>query len=146
MLANKAVVPDYAMAKLEAIADTHAQAVTRAYEHGGAALAHSSGPSANRIRPSRPAKSRIQSSGKECRSAWPPVVLRIAPVTLPHPRHHRRHTGHRRPGSGRSRAGRAGVADPGSVQHYHPVANGPAVPRYEQLSLDSVHHSPRWTD
>jgi imidazolonepropionase-like amidohydrolase len=34
MLANKAVVPDYAMAKLEAIADTHAQAVTRAYEHG----------------------------------------------------------------------------------------------------------------
>ena len=34
MLANKAAVPDYAMAKLEAIADTHAQAVTRAYEHG----------------------------------------------------------------------------------------------------------------
>jgi imidazolonepropionase-like amidohydrolase len=34
MLANKAVVPAYAMAKLEAIADTHAQAVTRAYEHG----------------------------------------------------------------------------------------------------------------
>ena len=34
MLANKAVVPDYAMAKLEAIADIHAQAVTRAYEHG----------------------------------------------------------------------------------------------------------------
>ena len=34
MLANKAVVPDYAMAKLKAIADTHAQAVTRAYEHG----------------------------------------------------------------------------------------------------------------
>ncbi len=34
MLANKAAVPDYAMAKLEAIADIHAQAVTRAYEHG----------------------------------------------------------------------------------------------------------------
>ncbi len=34
MLANKAAVPDYAMAKLEAIADLHAQAVTRAYEHG----------------------------------------------------------------------------------------------------------------
>jgi imidazolonepropionase-like amidohydrolase len=34
MLANSAGVPDYAMAKLEAIADTHAQAVTRAYEHG----------------------------------------------------------------------------------------------------------------
>jgi imidazolonepropionase-like amidohydrolase len=34
MLANKAAVPDYAFAKLEAIADTHAQAVTRAYEHG----------------------------------------------------------------------------------------------------------------
>ena len=34
MLANKAVVPDYAMAKLEAIAETHAQAVTLAYEHG----------------------------------------------------------------------------------------------------------------
>jgi imidazolonepropionase-like amidohydrolase len=34
MLANKAGVPDYAMAKLEAIADIHAQAVTRAYEHG----------------------------------------------------------------------------------------------------------------
>ncbi len=33
MLANKAVVPDYAMAKLEAMADIHAQAVTRAYEH-----------------------------------------------------------------------------------------------------------------
>ena len=45
-----------------------------------AALAHSSGPSANRIRPSRPEKSRIQSSGKECRSAWPPVVLRMAPA------------------------------------------------------------------
>jgi len=27
-------VPDYAMAKLDAIADIHAQAVTRAYEHG----------------------------------------------------------------------------------------------------------------
>jgi imidazolonepropionase-like amidohydrolase len=34
MLANKAAVPHYALAKLEAIADTHAQAVTRAYEHG----------------------------------------------------------------------------------------------------------------
>ncbi len=34
MLANKATVPDYAMAKLETIADIHAQAVTRAYEHG----------------------------------------------------------------------------------------------------------------
>jgi imidazolonepropionase-like amidohydrolase len=34
MLANKAAVPSYAMAKLEAIADIHAQAVTRAYEHG----------------------------------------------------------------------------------------------------------------
>jgi imidazolonepropionase-like amidohydrolase len=34
MLANKAAVPDYAMAKLEVIADIHAQAVTRAYEHG----------------------------------------------------------------------------------------------------------------
>ena len=34
MLANKATVPDYAMAKLEAIADLHAQAVARAYEHG----------------------------------------------------------------------------------------------------------------
>jgi len=34
MLANKAAVPDYAMAKLEAIADIHAQAVSRAYEHG----------------------------------------------------------------------------------------------------------------
>jgi imidazolonepropionase-like amidohydrolase len=34
MLANEAAVPDYALAKLEAIADTHAQAVTRAYEHG----------------------------------------------------------------------------------------------------------------
>ena len=68
------------------------------------------------------------------------------PVALPHPRHDRRHPGHRRPGSGRSRAGRAGVADPGSVQNDHPVANGPAVPGYEQLSLDSVHHSPRWTD
>jgi hypothetical protein len=42
--------------------------------------------------------------------------------------------------------GVGGVADPGSVQHDHPVANGPAVPGYEQLSLDSVHHSPRWTD
>ena len=34
MLASKALVPEYAMTKLEAIADTHAQAVTRAYEHG----------------------------------------------------------------------------------------------------------------
>jgi imidazolonepropionase-like amidohydrolase len=34
ILANKAGVPDYAVAKLEALADTHAQAVTRAYEHG----------------------------------------------------------------------------------------------------------------
>lgn len=33
MLASKAA-PDYAMAKLEAIADIHAQAVARAYEHG----------------------------------------------------------------------------------------------------------------
>jgi imidazolonepropionase-like amidohydrolase len=34
ILAHKAKVPDYAVAKLEAMADTHAQAVTRAYEHG----------------------------------------------------------------------------------------------------------------
>jgi len=34
MLANAAAVPPYAMAKLEAVADIHAQAVTRAYEHG----------------------------------------------------------------------------------------------------------------
>jgi imidazolonepropionase-like amidohydrolase len=34
MLASKDLVPAYAMVKLEAIADTHAQAVTRAYEHG----------------------------------------------------------------------------------------------------------------
>jgi imidazolonepropionase-like amidohydrolase len=34
ILANKDAVPDYARVKLEAIADTHAQAVTRAYEHG----------------------------------------------------------------------------------------------------------------
>jgi imidazolonepropionase-like amidohydrolase len=34
ILASKAAVPDYAVAKLEALADTHAQAVTRAYEHG----------------------------------------------------------------------------------------------------------------
>jgi len=34
MLANSAAVPDYAMAKLEVVADVHAQAVTRAYEHG----------------------------------------------------------------------------------------------------------------
>ena len=63
------------------------------------------------------------------------------PVALPHPRHHRRHPGHRRPGGRRRRPGRAGVADPGSVQHDHPVADGTAVPGYEQLSLDSVHRS-----
>jgi imidazolonepropionase-like amidohydrolase len=34
MLASKDLVPDYAMAKLEVVADIHAQAVTRAYEHG----------------------------------------------------------------------------------------------------------------
>jgi imidazolonepropionase-like amidohydrolase len=34
MLANKAAVPDYAMAKLELVADIHAQAVSRACEHG----------------------------------------------------------------------------------------------------------------
>jgi imidazolonepropionase-like amidohydrolase len=34
MLAFSSVVPAYAMAKLEAIADIHAQAVARAYEHG----------------------------------------------------------------------------------------------------------------
>jgi imidazolonepropionase-like amidohydrolase len=34
ILANKDDVPDYALVKLEAIADIHAQAVTRAYEHG----------------------------------------------------------------------------------------------------------------
>jgi imidazolonepropionase-like amidohydrolase len=34
MLANKEHVPDYALAKLEAVADIHAQAVTRACEHG----------------------------------------------------------------------------------------------------------------
>ena len=34
MLANKAAVPPYAMAKLEVVADIHAQAVARAYEHG----------------------------------------------------------------------------------------------------------------
>jgi imidazolonepropionase-like amidohydrolase len=34
MLANKAAVPPYAMAKLEAIADRHAEAVARACEHG----------------------------------------------------------------------------------------------------------------
>jgi imidazolonepropionase-like amidohydrolase len=34
MLAFRDAVPPYAMAKLEAIADIHAQAVTRAYEHG----------------------------------------------------------------------------------------------------------------
>ena len=34
MLADKEHVPDYALAKLEAVADIHAQAVTRACEHG----------------------------------------------------------------------------------------------------------------
>jgi imidazolonepropionase-like amidohydrolase len=34
ILTHKDDVPDYALAKLEAIADIHAQAVTRAYEHG----------------------------------------------------------------------------------------------------------------
>jgi len=34
MLASRDVVPSYAMAKLEALADVHAQAVARAYEHG----------------------------------------------------------------------------------------------------------------
>jgi imidazolonepropionase-like amidohydrolase len=34
MLSFRDVVPPYAMAKLDAIADLHAQAVTRAYEHG----------------------------------------------------------------------------------------------------------------
>jgi imidazolonepropionase-like amidohydrolase len=34
ILANKAAIPDYAVAKLEVMADTHAQAMTRAYEHG----------------------------------------------------------------------------------------------------------------
>src|SRR5271165_661663 len=34
ILANPGNVPDYAQVKLEAIADIHAQAVTRAYEHG----------------------------------------------------------------------------------------------------------------
>ena len=34
MLANKAAVPDYALAKLEMIADIHAQAVALAYERG----------------------------------------------------------------------------------------------------------------
>jgi imidazolonepropionase-like amidohydrolase len=34
ILANKAGVPDWALAKLEAMAETHAEAVTRAYEHG----------------------------------------------------------------------------------------------------------------
>jgi imidazolonepropionase-like amidohydrolase len=34
ILANPGNVPDYARVKLEAIADIHAQAVTRAYEHG----------------------------------------------------------------------------------------------------------------
>ena len=34
ILGNKDGVPDYAVAKLEALADIHAQAVTRAHEHG----------------------------------------------------------------------------------------------------------------
>jgi imidazolonepropionase-like amidohydrolase len=34
ILASSAGVPDYALAKLEAVADIHAQAITRAYEHG----------------------------------------------------------------------------------------------------------------
>jgi imidazolonepropionase-like amidohydrolase len=34
ILAYRDAVPDYAVAKLEALADTHAQAVARAYEHG----------------------------------------------------------------------------------------------------------------
>jgi imidazolonepropionase-like amidohydrolase len=34
ILANKEGVPDWALAKLEAMAETHAQAVARAYEHG----------------------------------------------------------------------------------------------------------------
>ncbi len=34
ILGNKEGVPDYALAKLEALADSHAQAVSRAYEHG----------------------------------------------------------------------------------------------------------------
>src|SRR5215469_6617523 len=34
MLASRGAVPSYAMAKLDAMADRHAQAVTRAYEHG----------------------------------------------------------------------------------------------------------------
>jgi imidazolonepropionase-like amidohydrolase len=34
MLASKDGVPDYALAKIEAIGDIHAQAVTRAHEHG----------------------------------------------------------------------------------------------------------------
>jgi imidazolonepropionase-like amidohydrolase len=34
ILANKAIVPGYALAKLEAIAETHAEAVSRAHEHG----------------------------------------------------------------------------------------------------------------
>ena len=34
LMANIALVPDYAAAKIELVADIHAQAVTRAYEHG----------------------------------------------------------------------------------------------------------------
>jgi|GEM_PF-6639770 len=34
LMANIAMVPDYAVTKIELVADIHAQAVTRAYEHG----------------------------------------------------------------------------------------------------------------
>jgi imidazolonepropionase-like amidohydrolase len=34
LIANIALVPDYAVAKIELVADIHAQAITRAYEHG----------------------------------------------------------------------------------------------------------------
>ena len=34
LMANIALVPDYAVAKIELVADIHAQAITRAYEHG----------------------------------------------------------------------------------------------------------------
>jgi imidazolonepropionase-like amidohydrolase len=34
LMANITLVPDYAVAKIELVADIHAQAVTRAYEHG----------------------------------------------------------------------------------------------------------------
>jgi hypothetical protein len=36
-------------------------------------------------------------------------------------------------------AGRAGVADPGSVKQHHPAADRIALPGYEQLSFDPVH-------